>query len=114
MEHPKFTKRLLLDALNRSIWTFLEALLSCLTIGSSLFEMDWINVLGVSGTAFVIAYLKCLLTGLPESKVHGEFQIEQDGENAIWNLQYNGDPYEILDKDTVTFEVKDLTGKEVG
>lgn len=39
-------------------------------------------------------------------KVDGTMTIREDDEKIKWELHYNGDPYEINKKRTVTFKIK--------
>lgn len=49
----------------RTIKTFAEAVLSMLTIGQAVMDVNWINVLSVAAGAALIAFMTCL-AGLPE------------------------------------------------
>ena len=51
----------------RALKTFAQAALSMLTVGQAFIEVNWINVLSVSGVAAVISVLTSL-AGLPEVK----------------------------------------------
>lgn len=51
----------------RALKTFAQTALSMLTIGQAFIDVNWINVLSVSGVAAVISILTSL-GGLPEVK----------------------------------------------
>ena len=54
-------------AMIRTLKTFAETAISMLTIGQAFVEVDWANVLSVSGVAALIALGTCI-AGLPEVK----------------------------------------------
>ena len=49
----------------RAIKTFCQTALSMLTVGQALIDVNWVNVLSVSGVAAVISLLTSV-AGLPE------------------------------------------------
>lgn len=51
----------------RAVKTFAQTAISMLTVGQAFIEVNWINVLSVSGVAAVISILTSL-GGLPEVK----------------------------------------------
>lgn len=56
-------------SLIRALWTFCEV--AVVTIGTSakfLSDVNWLMVLSASVLGFIVAFLKCLGTGLPEVK----------------------------------------------
>lgn len=55
----------------RAIRTFAQTALSMLTIGQAVVEVNWINVLSVSGVACIISLLTSI-TGLPEVDTNKE------------------------------------------
>lgn len=52
-------------ALIRAVKTFCQTALSMLTVGQAFIEINWMNVLSVSGVAAVISILTSV-AGLPE------------------------------------------------
>ena len=50
----------------RAIWTFLEVLVTYLGGASIFYEVNWKFAFGASAFAALLAFLKCLITGLPE------------------------------------------------
>lgn len=51
----------------RALKTFAQTAISMVTVGQAFIEVNWINVLSVSGVAAVISILTSL-AGLPEVK----------------------------------------------
>lgn len=49
----------------RALKTFCQTALSMLTIGQALIDVNWLNVLSVSGVACIISMLTSIV-GLPE------------------------------------------------
>lgn len=52
-------------ALVRCLKTFCQTALSMLTVGQAFIEINWVNVLSVSGVAAVVSLLTSI-AGLPE------------------------------------------------
>lgn len=61
----KLTKKWLKAALVRAVRTFAQSLLSMLTVGMMITDLDWYQMLDIASTAFVISILTSI-TGLPE------------------------------------------------
>ncbi len=59
------TKKWFKSALIRAIKTFAQTAISMLTVGQAFIDVNWINVLSVSGVAAVISLLTSV-AGLPE------------------------------------------------
>lgn len=57
----------------RAVKTFAQTALSMITIGQAFIDVNWINVLSVSGVACILSLLTSL-AGLPE--------VEGDDDNA--------------------------------
>jgi len=54
-------------SLIRALWTFCEV--AVVTIGTNatfLSDVNWMMVLSASVLGFIVAFLKCIATGLPE------------------------------------------------
>lgn len=54
-------------SLIRALWTFCEV--AVVTIGTNatfLSDVNWLMVLSASVLGFIVAFLKCIATGLPE------------------------------------------------
>ena len=66
-------------SLIRATWTFFEV--AVVTIGTNatfLTDVNWLMVLSASALGFIVAFLKCIATGLPEVewKNHQYMDIE--------------------------------------
>lgn len=59
----------------RAVKTFAQTAISMLTVGQAFIEVNWMNVLSVSGVAAVISLLTSL-GGLPEIKDENEEDYE--------------------------------------
>lgn len=60
-----FSKTWLYAATIRALKTFAQTVLSLVTVGAALSEVDWIYVLSVGATAAILSYLTSI-AGLPE------------------------------------------------
>lgn len=60
-----FTKEWLYAALIRSVKTFAQTAVAMITVGQALIDVNWVNVLSVSGVACIYSLLTSL-AGLPE------------------------------------------------
>ena len=60
-----FTKSWGEAALIRAIKTFCQVALSMVTVGQAFIDVNWVNVISVSGVAFILSILTSL-AGLPE------------------------------------------------
>lgn len=59
------TSKWLKSALIRAVKTFAQTAISMLTVGQAFIDVNWINVLSVSGVAAIISILTSV-AGLPE------------------------------------------------
>lgn len=64
-------KEFLTAAAIRALRTFAQSVLSIITIGSAFADVNWLQVLSVSGMAAVLSILTSIATGLPEVKKAG-------------------------------------------
>lgn len=109
-----FTKEWFKAALIRAIKTAAQVVLSMITIGAAISEIDWLNVASVAAVAFLYSIITSL-AGLPEvgGGEDGTLLIDTtDPEVNRYLLQYNSDLEEIAGKKSVTFKVNpnaDLT-----
>ena len=51
----------------RAIKTFCQTALALITVGSALSENNWLYILSVSSTAFIVSCVTSIATGLPEA-----------------------------------------------
>ena len=59
------TTKWIKSALTRAVKTFAQTAISMLTVGQAFIDVNWINVLSVSGVAAIISLLTSV-AGLPE------------------------------------------------
>lgn len=57
------SKKFWIDAVERAIKTFAQALLATLTVGVSISDITWLDSLGVAATATVISVLTSIASG---------------------------------------------------
>lgn len=71
-------------SLIRATWTFFEV--AVVTIGTNatfLTDVNWLMVLSASALGFIVAFLKCMATGLPEVKwEHEQYMNIEPPEDA--------------------------------
>ena len=109
-----FTKEWLKAALVRAVKTAAQVVLSMITIGAAIKDVDWVNVGSVAAVAFLYSIITSL-AGLPEVQgdVDGTMLIDTtDPEVNRYLLQYNSDLEELATKKKVTFVINpnaDLT-----
>lgn len=59
------TSKWVKSALIRAVKTFAQTAISMLTVGQAFIDINWVNVLSVSGVAAIISLLTSI-AGLPE------------------------------------------------
>lgn len=64
-------KEFLIAALIRALRTFAQAAIGMIAVGSAFADVNWIQVLSVSGVSAVLSILTSIATGLPEVKKAG-------------------------------------------
>lgn len=72
-------KTLIKASLIRATWTFFEV--AVVTIGTNatfLTDVNWLMVLSASVLGFIVAFLKCMATGLPEVKYEQDLYMYHD------------------------------------
>ena len=60
------SKEFIVALAKRALYTFAEVALSMLTIGQAFTDVNWLQVLSVSGVAAIFSILKGIVIGLPE------------------------------------------------
>ena len=63
----------------RALWTFCEV--AAVTIGTNatfLSDVNWLMVLSASVLGFIVAFLKCIATGLPEVDYYKHLYMSVD------------------------------------
>ena len=61
-------KEFLIAAAIRAARTFAQAAIGMIAVGSAFHDVNWIQVLSVSGVSAVLSILTSIATGLPEVK----------------------------------------------
>lgn len=99
-------------AVIRAIRTGCQTLLSMLSVGMTISEVDWKQAISVTLIAMLISILTAITTGLPEVESEGFFFVDNsDPERTKWTLQLKEKmPDEIKMGDRLTFEVKPMEG----
>lgn len=95
-------------AVIRAIRTGCQTILSMITVGQAVWDVNWQAVIGVTLVAMLISFLTAVLTGLPEvEQTDGCFIVDNtDPEKTKWTLALNGDPDQIKVGDRLSFVVK--------
>jgi cell division FtsZ-interacting protein ZapD len=93
------------SALIRAIKTVAQTLLSSITVGQALSDINWITILSISVVAGICSILTSIITGLPEVETDGELTIEKN-EDDIPVLKLTVDDL----KDGMKVTLRDKTG----
>lgn len=102
-------KGLLKAAVIRAFRTGIQTLLSMLTVGQAITDIDWLQAMSVTLVAMLISLLTAILTGLPEVGSDGQFIINTSGEEGVPPVMINLDKENIKLGDKLTFEVTEDT-----
>lgn len=62
----KKTKEFIKAMIVRAIWTMAEVALGMITVGATLSEIDWKNIISVCAVAGIASAIKSIVVGLPE------------------------------------------------
>lgn len=100
----KFTVEWLKAAAIRMLRTAAQVALGMITVGMTISEVDWMNVLSVSAVAAVYSLLTSIITDLPEAGHDGSILIETNGE--VSGLDIDTKPEQLLKKNSVRLTVK--------
>jgi hypothetical protein len=99
----KFTLDWFKAAAIRMLRTAAQVALGMITVGMTVSEVDWLNVLSVSLVAAVYSLLTSIITDLPETGNDGTVYIQPSGEVTGIDLELTGD--DILKKGRVNLLV---------
>lgn len=66
-------KEWLRSTIIRCVWTFAETMLALISTMTFIEEIKWKTTLSASALSFLICFLKCIVTGLPEVNKTNEF-----------------------------------------
>lgn len=64
----------------RAVKTIAQTLLSLITVGQALSDINWITVLSVAAVAGLCSILTSFATGLPETEAEGSVTLERNDE----------------------------------
>ena len=99
-------KQFIQAATSRAIRTGAQTLLSMITVGMALTDIDWKQAVSVTLVAMLTSVLTSITTGLPEAEASGAFIVDDsDPDTTKWTLQYNGDPDQIKIGDKLSLTV---------
>lgn len=79
----KFTLEWLKAALIRMIRTAAQVALGMITVGMTISQIDWLNVLSVSAVAALYSFLTSVITDLPETGADGTVWVDGDKISGI-------------------------------
>ena len=88
----------------RMIRTAAQVALAMLSIGMTVSEVDWLNILSVSLVAAVYSLLTSIVTDLPETGSDGVVTIAPNGDVNGLNIDLNAD--ELVKKGHVKLKVQ--------
>lgn len=105
-------------AIIRAVRTFAQSMLSMITVGAALKDVDWLMALSISAVATVYSLLTSLATGLPEVKSEpkeisaGDLYFYENEDGPQFLVDLNQIPDEVKNSDKVTFDVKVVDPKK--
>lgn len=65
------TEKWLKAAFVRAVKTFCQTAVSLITVGSMITELDWMSIIGISCTSFIVSLLTSI-AGIPEVQARGD------------------------------------------
>lgn len=105
-------------AIIRAIRTFAQSMLSMITVGAALSDINWVMALSISAVATVYSLLTSIATGLPEAKAlptetsAGDLYIYNDEDGLQFLVDLNQVPDEIVNSDRAVFDVRTVEPKK--
>ena len=87
----------------RMIRTAAQVALAMLSIGMTVSEVDWLNILSVSAVAAIYSLLTSIVTDLPEAGSDGVVTIAPNGDVSGLSIDSNSE--DILKKGLVKLKV---------
>lgn len=86
-------RQFLYAAFVRAFKTMCQTALSMLTVGMTVKDVDWMQLVSISVIAGVISILTSFATGLPEAATNGEILIDTDTDDlsGLLGLQLDSD-----------------------
>ena len=92
----KFTLEWLKAAAIRMLRTAAQVALGMITVGMTVKEVDWLNVLSVSLVAAVYSLLTSVITDLPETGNDGTVTVLPDGDVGDIDLNLDAEDLRVL------------------
>lgn len=102
-------KELLVLAFKRAVWTFLQVVLSMITVGAAVQDIDWLSIVSIAATAFIYSFIKSIVIGVPEAIKDGTILVDDTQEDSTkWFFQFSDkvDPSDLNNKKSLRFEIK--------
>ncbi len=103
----KFTLDWFKAAAIRMLRTAAQVALGMITVGMTVSEVDWLNVLSVSLVAAVYSLLTSIITDLPETGNDGAVNVLPTGEVTGVDIDLSGE--DVLKKGLVKLVVNETT-----
>lgn len=108
----------------RAVKTFCQSILSLVTVGQSMLDLNWIDIFWVSLTAAFLSVITSIVTGVPEadsasvdrsakSNVDGTLLVDVTGDGAKMSVDFNRDISQLKHGDKFVLEVRDSEGDNV-
>ena len=102
------TKELSILSLKRAVWTFLQVVLSMITVGVAIWEIEWVKIASIAATAALYSFIKSIVVGVPENiKTDGVLIVDDsDEEKTKWLFNVETDLDDIYKKKSINLVVK--------
>lgn len=81
-----FTSAWLKAAGTRALHTVAQTALGMITMGATLYEINWLQILSVSVVAGIISLLKSIVAGTPEATTDGTVTISDNIDNTAYEF----------------------------
>lgn len=108
----KFTLEWLKAAAIRMLRTAAQVALGMITVGMTVKEVDWLNVLSVSLVAAVYSLLTSVITDLPETGNDGTVTVLPDGD--VGGIDLNLDAEDLKKRGLVKLLVQETAATDEG
>ena len=93
------------DAMIRAIRTFAQTMLSGITVGKMISEINWLAFLSVALVATLYSILTSVVTGLPESSNDGTVYITDTNDLTKVVFEAASDPYDWAKQSSIRLKV---------
>lgn len=84
-----FTMTWLKAAGMRALHTIAQTAIGMITVGATLYEVNWLHVLSVSLVAGIVSILKSVVAGTPETTMDGTMTITDGSDATAYELAFN-------------------------